>query len=48
MKINYEQLRVRNLNPAEHIASFDCGDEDLNGFLLNNAKMYAEKKLAYT
>ena len=27
---------------------FDCGDADLNGFLLNDAKLYAEKKLAYT
>lgn len=27
---------------------FDCGDADLNGFLLNDAKVYAEKKLAYT
>ncbi len=27
---------------------FDCGDADLNGFLLQDAKMYQEKKLAYT
>ncbi len=27
---------------------FDCGDADLNGFLLYDAKMYLEKKLAYT
>ena len=28
--------------------SFDCGDADLNDFLLNDAKLYAEKKLANT
>ena len=48
MKINYEQLRVRKLNPAEHIASFDCGDEDLNGFILEEAPLYRKELLAVT
>lgn len=25
---------------------FDCGDADLNGFLLNDAKRFAETKIA--
>ena len=28
--------------------SFDCGDADLNDFLLNDAKLFAEKRIAYT
>lgn len=28
--------------------SFDCGDADLNDFLLNDAKLFSEKKIAYT
>lgn len=30
------------------LKQFDCGDEDLNEFLLNNAKDFARKKLANT
>ena len=48
MKIDYEQLRVRKLNPAEHIASFDCGDEDLNSFILEEAPLYRKALLAVT
>ena len=28
--------------------SFDCGDADLNDFLLNDAKSFSEKRIAYT
>ena len=48
MKIDYEQLRVRKLSPAEHIASFDCGDEDLNSFILEEAPAYRKALLAVT
>ena len=27
---------------------FDCGDADLNGFLLNDAKTFLEKRLGKT
>lgn len=30
------------------IKPFDCGDDDLNGFLFNDAKDYVSKNLAYT
>lgn len=36
------------LDADYQIKPFDCGDADLNGFLLNDAKDYAEKNLAYT
>ena len=48
MKIDYEQLRVRKLSPAEHIDSFDCGDEDLNSFILEEAPLYRKALLAVT
>lgn len=48
MKIDYEQLRVRRLSPTEHISSFDCGDEDLNSFILEEAPMYRKSLLAVT
>ena len=36
------------LTESYEMKPFDCGDADLNGFLLNDAKLYAERKLAYT
>ena len=46
--MNYEKLRVRKLSPAEHIDSFDCGDEDLNSFILEEAPAYRKALLAVT
>ncbi len=28
--------------------SFDCGDSDLNDFLLHDAKLFAEKRIGLT
>lgn len=39
---------IKKVNSDYDIKPFDCGDADLNGFLLNDAKSYAEKKIAYT
>ena len=30
------------------VAAFDCGDEDLNGFILTDAPLYRKEKLAVT
>ena len=30
------------------IKSFDCGDADLNDFILNDAKAFLSKRIAYT
>ena len=32
----------------EIVAAFDCGDEDLNGFILTDAPLYRKEKLAIT
>ena len=48
MKKSYEKLRVRKLNPDERVTSFDCGDEDLNSFILEEALLYRKALLAVT
>lgn len=41
-------MDIVKLTEDYDIQPFDCGDEDLNDFLLNEAKDYEEKKLATT
>lgn len=41
-------LRSVRLTNEHEIKPFDCGDEDLNDFLLNSAKDYSEQLLAVT
>ena len=43
-----ESLRIRKLQPSEYVESFDCGDEDLNNFILNDAPLYRKALLAVT
>ena len=38
----YKLSEIDTLNP------FNCGDEDLNDFLLNDARFYDEQMLAHT
>lgn len=38
--------RIRRLGKAERIGSFDCGDADLNDFILNESAFYREALLA--
>ena len=45
IKSRYE---VRKLSADEQIKSFNCGDEDLNDFLLNEAALYRKALLAVT
>ena len=40
---NYE---IRKLDKAEKIKSFNCGDSDLNDFILNESVLYRESLLA--
>lgn len=42
------RFQVHKLSEAEAIKSFDCGDEDLNDFILNEAGLYRKCKLAVT
>lgn len=41
-------MELIRLTTDYELKPFDCGDADLNGFLLNDAKLYAEKNLAFT
>ena len=41
-------MELIQLTTDYELKPFDCGDADLNGFLLNDAKLYAEKNLAFT
>lgn len=42
------ELFVRKLNEDESVSSFDCGDDDLNDFILNDVRAYRYAKLAVT
>lgn len=37
---------IRKLQNGEDIHLFDCGDEDLNDFILNEARLYCKELLA--
>lgn len=39
---------VRKLSVGENVDSFNCGDADLNDFLLNEAALYRKSLLAVT
>lgn len=41
-------MEIVRLTAEYELKPFDCGDADLNGFLFNDARSYADKKLAYT
>ena len=41
-----EAYEMRKLNISEKIKSFDCGDTDLNDFILNESFLYREALLA--
>ena len=36
------------MGEQETVNAFDCGDEDLNGFILTDAQLYRKEKLAVT
>ena len=39
---------IRKLGPEEKVKSFDCGDADLNDFILNESGFYRQALLAVT
>ena len=41
-------MEIIRLTADYEMKPFDCGDADLNGFLLNDAKLFAAKNLAFT
>lgn len=47
-KCDFSTYKVRKLREDEVIKSFDCGDDDLNYFILDNAECYHKARLAET
>ncbi len=41
-------MQLDRLTADTDIHPFDCGDDDLNGFLMNDAKAFMQKKIANT
>ena len=39
-------FQIRKLKKDEIVSSFDCGDEDLNDFILNESQLYRKARLA--
>ena len=46
--INNSSLVIARLEKGETVKSFDCGDTDLNDFILNESMLYRKEKLAVT
>ena len=44
--MNKENLQLRRLGENDKVATFDCGDEDLNDFILTDAPLYYRVRLA--
>lgn len=43
-----ERYYIRKLESTEFVNSFDCGDEDLNDFIINEASVFRKAMLAVT
>lgn len=46
--MNSGQFRIRKLQADEVVKSFDCGDKDLNEFIIDEAPFYRKALLAVT
>ena len=44
--MNRDDLQVRRLGASDTVSRFDCGDDDLNDFLLTDAPLYYRVRLA--
>ena len=44
--MNKENLQLRRLGENDKVTVFDCGDEDLNDFILTDAPLYFRVRLA--
>ena len=44
----FSQYQIRHLNADETVKAFNCGDDDLNDFILNEAVPYHKAMLAVT
>lgn len=41
-----KKFYIEQLNDSDRVMSFDCGDADLNDFILNQAQLFYKEKLA--
>ena len=41
---NYSEYQIRRLKSGERINSFNCGDDDLNNFILNESHLIRKLK----
>ena len=48
LESGFNDYEVRKLQKGETIKSFDCGDEDLNDFIMNRAEGYNKAMLSVT
>ena len=48
MAIDFNDVKVEKLSAIHKTDSFDCGDDDINDFLQNDALKYQQKNLAVT
>lgn len=46
MNLDLSSIRYRRLDLEDKVQSFDCGDEDLNDFILNDALLYYKARLS--
>ncbi len=46
--LDFSKVKPQKLSKIFDVSKFDCGDEDLNDFIKNDAFVYQEKKLATT
>ena len=44
----FSQFQIRRLGTDESVAAFNCGDDDLNDFIINEALPYRKAMLAVT
>ncbi len=46
--VDFSQVKAVRLSKIYDLSKFDCGDEDLNDFIKDDAFIYLEKKIATT
>lgn len=47
-EIDKENFVISKLDESESVKAFDCGDDDLNDFIVNECMLYRKEKLAVT
>jgi len=46
MNAKEPKFEVKRIEKGQYVKSFDCGDEDLNSFILNDAPLYYQARLS--